>query len=706
MLGFNDDRSLSEILPKKEAQALAKAWGIKTVAQLLSHHPRTYARQGQGIPLEWVAEGEFATCMGQIIATETRTTSRGVILSIVVDTGTSQARATFFQAQYLQKYLVQGLKILLNGKVKYFHNRAELQHPDYLILSTPTGRNRSASFGGLGQLKNYDEDEIVELLQSFEYLPIYPAKKGFSSWRMTAAIHRVLSSGINAPDLLGKYKPAGLMDLHTAIQGVHQFIPVDPRSCQVRFAYDEALTLAVVLQLRRKEVAARQAVSLTSRPDGCAKKLMKSLPYNLTQGQERIVSEIFADLHQTHPMQRLLQGEVGSGKTVVALIAMLQAVDNGKQCALLVPTEVLAHQHGRSLEELLSGAGLDVNVVVLTGSLPMKKRREVLLQIVSGDADIIVGTHALIQNSVEFFDLGLCVIDEQHRFGVEQRDSLRGKGRDGTTPHLLVMTATPIPRTVAMTFFSDLNHSVLKELPGGRRPITTRMIPDYSLDRIHYAMQVIRTEVQRGHQIYVVCPRITGDGGVDDMYEKMTRGPLQGMRVGRLHGQMHSEDKDTVMRQFADHELDVLIATTVIEVGIDVPNATVMLVREAENFGMSQLHQLRGRVGRGGNASICFFHHSGEFGSNIDQRIQQMSQTIDGFEVADLDLEYRREGDVLGVEQSGRSSNLQYLDLKNHAKLIEHANNDAQIIVEQDIAVARQIAAQFDEQSAEFLDKT
>ena len=385
---------------------------------------------------------------------------------------------------------------------------------------------------------------------------------------------------------------------------------------------------------------------------------------------------------------------------------MLQAIDNGKQCALLVPTEVLAHQHGRSLTELLADAGIAGEVVVLTGSATVKAKKEALLKIISGDAHIVVGTHTLIQDSVEFFDLGLCVIDEQHRFGVEQRDALRNKGKEGLTPHLLVMTATPIPRTVAMTFFADLNHSVLKELPGGRRPIASWVVPDRLPKYNKRALEVIREEVAQGHQAYIVCPRIEKEGGVEDIYQKLAAGYFADLRVAKLHGQLPPREKDHIMQQFAAGEIDVLVSTTVIEVGIDVANATVMFIREAECFGMSQLHQLRGRVDRGGNMPTCFFHYLAQEGSPTEQRITQMANTTDGFEVAELDLANRREGNVLGADQSGRSEKLQFLNLLDHGDVIELANKDAIRIIEQDITLARSLVSRYDERSQEFIDKT
>ena len=434
--------------------------------------------------------------------------------------------------------------------------------------------------------------------------------------------------------------------------------------------------------------------------------LINNLPYTLTTGQQTIINTIATDLNSPHPMQRLLQGEVGSGKTIIALIAMLQAVENGKQCALLAPTSVLAHQHGHSLTELLTNAGINLTITTLTGDMTPTQKNPALLAIISGDANIIIGTHALIQDTVEFYDLGLVIIDEQHRFGVEQRDSLRTKGKNHTTPHLLVMTATPIPRTIAMTFFGDLNHSTLNELPGGRRPIKSYVVPEYLPKYTTRAYEVMREHIHQGHQIYIVCPRINGPGGVLETHQHLSETEFKNYRIGLLHGQLKDADKDTTMRQFANGDLDILIATTVIEVGIDVPNATIIMIRESENLGVSQLHQLRGRVGRGGYDSICFFHHTAERGTPADKRIWQMAATTDGFQVAEIDLIQRHEGDVLGTSQSGTNRKIAFLNLARDIGLINRANRDAKNIVAHNLDLARQLIAGIDDITQDYLDKS
>ena len=398
-----------------------------------------------------------------------------------------------------------------------------------------------------------------------------------------------------------------------------------------------------------------------------------------------------------------------SGKTIVALIAMLQAVDAGCQAALLAPTEVLAAQHAHSLMTMMANAGVAATIRLVTGSMSASSRQETLLSLMTGETDIVVGTHALLSDNVEFFNLGLVVVDEQHRFGVEQRDRLRGRGRDTEdgplTPHQLVMTATPIPRTVAMTTFGDLDVSTITELPGGRKPIQSSVVPEWKKGWLDRAYQRIREEVVSGRQAYIVCPRIQGEGGVNDMYEQLTAGPLHGLRVGMLHGQLPNPDKERIMGKFSRGDCDVLISTTVIEVGVDVPNATLMLIREAENFGISQLHQLRGRIGRGSHASWCLFHTAQPEDSDSYRRLQGVAATTDGFALAELDLATRSEGDLVGADQSGRSTHIRLLDVVHDEPLIEAAKTEAEHIVQTDPGLARRLSEGYSSTEREFLGK-
>jgi ATP-dependent DNA helicase RecG len=471
------------------------------------------------------------------------------------------------------------------------------------------------------------------------------------------------------------------------------------------------------------------------RARGLLERFDARLEFTLTLGQREVGEQIAAELAQRHPMHRLLQGEVGSGKTLVALRAMLQVVDSGGQAALLAPTEVLAQQHHRSVcsmlgdlaqAGMLGGASDGTRVALLTGSLSAAARREALREAASGAAGIVVGTHALLEERVEFADLGLVVVDEQHRFGVEQRAALTAKADTGP-PHVLVMTATPIPRTIAMTIFGDLDVSSMRELPPGRAPVQTTVVP--AAEKPEWLERVwarIREEVAKGHQAYVVCARIgaqddgpadDGDDGVPvvgvvEAAEQLADGPLRGLRVQMLHGRMTPENKDRVMSGFAAGEVDVVVATTVVEVGVDVPNASTMVVLDADRFGVSQLHQLRGRVGRGSTGGLCLLVTALPAGSPARDRLDSVAATGNGFELAQLDLESRREGDVLGAVQSGRRSSLRLLSVLRHEDVIRAARAAATRIVESDPdlddhpALAEAVAATIAEEKADYLEKT
>jgi ATP-dependent DNA helicase RecG len=536
----------------------------------------------------------------------------------------------------------------------------------------------------------------------------------------------------------------GLMSADAALRAIHE--PDDYAqwfAARRRMAWDEALGVQLALAQRRHEAAGHPASPRAPKSGGLLDAFDAQLPFTLTDGQRSVGETIADELAQPHPMHRLLQGEVGSGKTVVALRAMLQTVDAGGQAALLAPTEVLAAQHARTIESMLGpmarggqlgGSEDATRVTLLTGSLGTAARRAALLEVAGGASGIVVGTHALIQEQVSFADLGFVVVDEQHRFGVEQRDALRGKGNK--PPHVLVMTATPIPRTVAMTVFGDLETSTLSELPAGRAPITTSVVPSADkptwLDR---AWQRIREEVGNGRQCYIVCPRVGSDSGVadddvpvvddeeegevrrrpplavSDVFPMLAEGPLHGLRLAMLHGRMPADEKDRTMTEFAAGRIDVLVATTVIEVGVDVPNATVMTVLDADRFGVSQLHQLRGRVGRGGHPGLCLLVTDLPDGSPARDRLDAVAASTDGFILARRDLEQRREGDVLGAAQSGGRRALRRLSLLRDEDLIVAARKEAVDIVTADPTLAEhpllaaQVAAMLDEEQAEYLEK-
>ncbi len=573
-------------------------------------------------------------------------------------------------------------------------------------------------------------------------IPIYPATKGLPTWVIAKCVGVVLDTLDELDDPLPEdvRRAEGVPGLLDGLRKVHRpTSDADWRAARARFVFEEAFVLQTALAQRRWAATGVSAIPRVPAPGGLLAAFDDRLPWPLTEGQRAVGALLAEEIAQPHPMHRLLQGEVGSGKTVVALRAMLAVVDAGGQAALLAPTEVLAQQHHRSLlallgplaeRGLLGGSELGTRVALLTGSQPSAVRRRELLDVASGDAGIVVGTHALLQEKVTFLDLGLVVVDEQHRFGVEQRAALAAKAVD--PPHVLVMTATPIPRTVAMTVFGDLEVSTLTELPAGRQPITTHVVPTDKPRFVERAWERVREEVAAGHQAYVVCPRIGVDDDADieagtapadpgsdrplravlELWPELNAGPLAGLRVEMLHGQLASEVKDDVMMRFNHGTIDVLVATTVVEVGVDVPNATVMVVMDADRFGVSQLHQLRGRVGRGDSPALCLFVTGAEEGSPARNRLEAVAATQDGFALARLDLETRREGDVLGATQAGRRSSLRLLSVLRDEDVIERARRAAADLVAGDPdltghpALAQGLADLVAEEQAEFLDKS
>lgn len=700
MLGFDDTRPLNLVIPAKQARAMAKHLELRTCGGLLRYYPRRYLHFGSGADLEGLREGDTVNVVGTVTSAaklDNRKTPERPIFKVSIDDGRRTFGATFFGSKYAMRVLTPGRRAMFTGKLSFYKGSPQLQHPDFVLLDGPT-----EATGSLRQLGHFGD--LEEILSGREWLPLYPATKGVSTWTIMGAVHAVLKSLPPIEEPLG-FTPIGYLPLNSAVRQIHEPGPDGPSAALKRLKYDEALSVALAMGVRRADQAHHTAPELPRKQGRNQDTLLEHLPFPLTYGQSEVLREISEDIATPQPMSRLLQGEVGSGKTIVALLAMLQAVDNGAQCALLAPTEVLALQHARSLTDTLLRAGVPARVVVLTGSMGSGAKQDALLKIVSGEADIVVGTHALIQEGVEFFRLGMVVVDEQHRFGVEQRDQLRAKAGE-TTPHLLVMTATPIPRTIAITVFGDLAVSTLRELPGGRRPIQSSVVPEFKPKWVARAWEKIREEVAAGHQAYVVCPRIEGESGVLEVAAELSGAQLRGLEVGVLHGRLRGEEKDAVMSAFAAGQIDVLVATTVIEVGVDVPNATVMMIREAEHFGISQLHQLRGRVGRGGNQSLCLFHTLAEPGSPAFERVGQVAQTADGFALAELDLLNRREGDVLGTEQSGIVRTLRLVNLVDDFDIVKRAYDDAAGIVADNLAFARAATADFVPEDFEYLDKS
>ena len=728
---------LGGVVGKTSASPLATYRNIHTVGDLLDFVPRRYGEPGKLTDLSGLVEGEDVTVVARVDRATTRPMRqrKGKMLNATITDGTHELDLTFFSAYGHEGRLVPGALGLFAGIVGRYQRTWQLTHPDYEILD-PEG-----------------EDAAVEEYLS-HLIPIYlPAGKQMPSWKVRKAVQVVLATLDEVPDHVPPdvRKRRGLVDLVSMYRLLHQ--PATDRDvsrARYRRKYDEAFTVQTVLAQRR--IAGEGLHTKPRLPVACG--LLEAfdarMPFELTAGQQVVAAEIAIDLAKEHPMHRLLHGEVGSGKTVVALRAMLSVIDSGGQAALLAPTEVLASQHFRSITSmlgdlgergLLGGSEIGTRVTLLTGSQPTGMRRRSLLEAASGDAGIVIGTHALIQEHVQFFDLGLVVIDEQHRFGVEQRDALRSKGKQ--PPHVLVMTATPIPRTVAMTVFGDMETSTLTELPKGRSPITTHVVSNpHWFGR---TWERVAEEVHAGHQAYVVCPRIGDDPDsasaatkrdssdedvevtfdVDESAPPSTRElrsvlemeaelrdnpALAGLRIAILHGRMPADDKDESMRAFAAGTIDVLVATTVIEVGVDVANATVMVIMDADRFGISQLHQLRGRVGRGTSPGLCLLVTETESDA-VTQRLTDVAATNDGFTLARLDLEQRKEGDVLGARQSGGKSQLRLLRLLRDEDLILAAREDAFAIVtadpglEQHPALRDVIASTLDEEQAAYLER-
>ncbi|MBP2584978.1 ATP-dependent DNA helicase RecG [Streptomyces sp. PvR006] len=695
------DEPLKKSLGPATAKVMAEALDLHTVGDLLHHYPRRYAERGELTTLADLPLDEHVTVVAQVADARVHTFNgskgRGQRLEVTITDGSGRLQLVFFGKGVHKPHhdLLPGTRAMFAGKVSLFNRRLQLAHPAYELLRGDDG----------------ERTDTIDVWAGAQ-IPIYPATTKLESWKIAKAVDAVLPSAVDAvdplPDALREGR--GLAELPDALRLIHRpRTKADIALARERLKWDEAFVLQVALARRRHADTQLPAVARRPVPEGILDAFDAKLPFTLTDGQRKVSKEIFDDLATDHPMHRLLQGEVGSGKTMVALRAMLAVVDSGGQAAMLAPTEVLAQQHHRSVTEMmgelaeggmLGGADRATKVVLLTGSMGTAARRQALLDLVTGEAGLVIGTHALIEDKVQFHDLGLVVVDEQHRFGVEQRDALRGKGKQ--PPHLLVMTATPIPRTVAMTVFGDLETSVLDQLPAGRSPIATHVVP--AADKPHFltrAWERVREEVGKGHQAYVVCPRIGDEEdqkkkakasaedqaekrpplAVLDVAEKLRTGPLTGLRIAVLHGRMHPDDKDDVMRRFAAGELDVLVATTVIEVGVNVPNATAMVIMDADRFGVSQLHQLRGRVGRGSAPGLCLLVSEMPEATPARQRLAAVAATLDGFELSRIDLEQRREGDVLGQAQSGVRSSLRVLTVIDDEEVIAAAREEATALV-------------------------
>ncbi|EFV14438.1 ATP-dependent DNA helicase RecG [Segniliparus rugosus] len=724
---------LAPLIGAAKAAKLAEELQIATVGELLRHYPRDYARPGQLLGNRLAQVGEHVTLIAEVrkksvMRFKNDPSKKRMVLS--VSDGINVYEVVFFNPKkWTQEKLEEGQRYMFDGEVSMYANKLQLAHPGFILLPDPDAREQgvqepgAGKITGVGQIAAYARsvDPSLQLDPSewrSELMAVYPASKNVSSWDVRRYVEAVLDQLAPVPDPLTEAMRAerGFLGLEESLRAVHTPESQDQvNRAKDRLRFDEALAVQLAFAKRRAALAKAKALACQPLADGKVAKFEARLPFQLTEDQRAARDEIDADLATSKPMSRLVHGEVGSGKTVVSLLAMLRVVDAGAQCAMLAPTEVLAAQHHATLRKLLGplgrGGELDgdpdgLKIVLLTGSMGAAARKAALAQVVSGEASIVVGTHALLSEKVMFADLGLLVVDEQHRFGVDQRDALRGRGVDGRLPHLLVMTATPIPRTVAMTVFGELEVSTIKHLPKNRAGISSSVVDEKRKpDWVRRVWERMREEAAEGRQAYVVCARIQDKEkeeekkpakakpkpapeqkgpppprAVVDVFEELSSGPLAGLRLGLMHGGLPPAEKDKAMASFASGETQVLVSTTVIEVGVDVPNSTMMVILDADRFGISQLHQLRGRVGRGGHPGLCIFVTRAG-GASLD-RLQSVASCMDGFELAELDLKIRGEGDVIGVAQSGRSRSLRLLSVTRDEEIIADAREVADALAE------------------------
>ena len=726
-LEINLETKLRSVIGDRTAKVVESELGYVTVGEFIHHYPRRYVRRGELTNISELREGEEATVLAKVHAVNSRkipsksgkSGKRSVIVEVIIeDNLRNKMSLTFFNQAWREREMRVGRQGLFAGKIGTFKGKRQLAHPELEWLP--------------------GDSDVEDAIEAFadKYLPIYPATGKFPSWKIAKALEIVIDSIDQIEEFLPNNikEVYGFPTLSDALKEVHR--PTNLESAELakrRLTFDEAYLLQLTMLKRKRDLSKIHTISRVARTSGALSEFDKKLPFNLTPGQILVSNEIFEDLMATQPMHRLLQGEVGSGKTIVALRAALHVIDSNAQVALLAPTEVLAQQHFRTITKQLGDLATKgrlgapdnaIEIALLTGSLGAQEKREIHERTRRGEIDLLIGTHALLADAVGFKDLGLVIVDEQHRFGVEQRDALRAKAE--FPPHLLVMTATPIPRTVAITVFGDLDISTLSELPLGRTPITTHLVnakskPTY-VDR---AWQRIKEEIAEGRQAYVVAPRISAgtpeDSDMDFLFgeeskqifavselaPELATGPLKGLKVAELHGKLSAEEKEATMQAFSLGKIDVLVATSVIEVGVDVPNATVMVIMDADRFGISQLHQLRGRIGRGENPGLCLLVTNAPEESLAYERLEAVANTLDGFELAKVDLEQRREGDVLGVAQSGSRSRLKLLRVLRDEEVINQARSAAESTLDDGISanLENEITKLLTEQEVEYLDK-
>jgi len=737
------DVKLSTAIGGRSATALSKGLGLETVGDLLTHYPRRYARLGELTALAELEIDANVTIVAEVLSSEKRVmkAKRGSIVEAKITDGSGILTLTFFNQPYRIDQLVPGVRGMFSGKIGEYKGMRQLAHPNYKLFEDALD----------------DVGVTIARERVLKPIPVYPASAAMPSWAIQQAVEQVLDGlgPLADPVPPSLRSERGLLTYSRALELIHRpQKDADWRSAQSALRFQEAFVLQAAL-LRQRAVL-RASAAAPRIPGTLSAEFDAAMPFTLTGDQTVVGEEIARDMASESPMNRLLQGEVGSGKTLVALRAMLAVADSGGQSALLAPTEVLASQHLRSIAKTL-GPDLAARLrpTLLTGQMTVAERRKATLAVVSGNAQIVIGTHALLSDSVSFFDLGLVVVDEQHRFGVEQRETLRQKGKK--PPHVLVLTATPIPRTVAMTVFGDLDISTISELPSGRTPIKSFVVPYTNPVLFGRVWSRAAEEISRGRQVFVVCPAIDANvsepadrlGGesldsavsappadvpvkkskiapmlempaapvqkianVTEVSAALARNPvLASVRIATLHGRMTSDEKDAIMRSFAQGEIDMLVATTVIEVGVDVPNASVMVVLDAERFGVSQLHQLRGRVGRGGVPGIALFVTNADEETPARERVDVVASTLDGFELAEADLVMRRGGDVLSTIQSGGKSSLRLLRVVKDSELIIQAREVAAAVLAVDPelvtheALRDALRRRLDETEAAFLAK-
>ncbi|MGZ4762214.1 MAG: ATP-dependent DNA helicase RecG [Ilumatobacteraceae bacterium] len=647
--------------------------GIHTVLDLLTTYPRRWVDRTNEARVSDLLPGQEALVLVSVRSVAKRMMrNRRTMVNVVVGDGSGRLQVVFFNQPWREKQLREGLQVALFGKAEVYRGGLQMTNPVVDLIGDRTGR----------------------------IVPVYPQseKAALMTWEIAGwvedALRKCSPRGIADPVPETTRRRFGLIGRGAAFQSIHSPETIaEKEQARRRLAFDELLRVQTTLVMR-KRLLERESKAIRHTVAGeLTARLYGALPYQLTDAQRRVIAEIEKDLAGPHPMHRLLQGDVGSGKTLVAVSAMLTAVQGQHQGALMAPTEVLAEQHVAAVRQMLEGVTVPAHnlfgdrplrVELLTNRVTGNERRDVLAGLADGAVDIAIGTHALIQEGVRFHSLGVVVVDEQHRFGVEQRAALRSKGDDDAVPDVLVMTATPIPRTAAMTVYGDLDVSVLDEMPPGRTPIVTKWADGPLMEQGAWA--TVREEVADGRQAYVVCPLIDESeklevASAQETFDRLAAGELKGLRLGLLHGRLPSIDKETVMGKFRRGELDVLVATTVIEVGVDVPNATVMVILDADRFGIAQLHQLRGRVGRGRHASTCWLVTTESPAGN--PRVEALVASSDGFELAEVDLELRGEGTIMNTAQKGRND-LKLASLRRDRELVSLARDAAFEIVDSD----------------------